>query len=57
MSKLLLTIRHNIFSGSFFDVGVKKFATTLPKKVSAYCFAAVDRYTHLLLLTAASAFW
>jgi hypothetical protein len=29
--RLSFTIRHVIFSGSFFDSGVKKFATALPE--------------------------
>jgi hypothetical protein len=33
-SRLLFTMRQVIFSGSFFDTGVKKFATALPGIVS-----------------------
>jgi len=50
MSKLLLTIRHDIFSGSFFDAGVKKFATALPDTVSVYCFAVVDLLNSLVVV-------
>jgi hypothetical protein len=41
MSRLLFTMRQVIFSGSFFDSGVKKFATALPAFVLVISAASV----------------